>query len=107
MKAKETFEAAGHLLGLTIAILGCLLIVKMSLGLYHATVHAWQSIQSHPTLTQQKAAAEARAKDPTNPKVIAQKCLDHGGTPTFSAWDGRVTSCKGTDNKSVNIEVNQ
>lgn len=54
-----------------------------------------------------KASAEAWAKDPTNPKVVAQKCLDNGGTPTFSAWDGRVTSCAGAEGKSVNIEVNQ
>jgi len=57
-----------------------------------------------------KAYADAEAewkKDPTNPDVIAQKCIDNGGTPIISAWSGNVKECKGAENKSVNIEVNQ
>lgn len=55
-----------------------------------------------------RQAADEWAKDPTNPAVIAKKCEDAGGTPTFSAWDGRVTDCKGVnDSKSVNVTVNQ
>lgn len=75
--------------------------------------HWWHSItttspEEQAKLDARNKAADAEwAKDPTNPQVIAQKCLDRGGTPTFSAWDGRVTSCKGAEGKSVNIEVNQ
>lgn len=106
-KLEEIFKGAGSLIVLTLAALFCILIVKMSIGLYHGVVHSWQSGITTSTPAEQKAEADAWSKDPTNPKVVAQKCLDHGGTPTFSAWDGRVTSCKGADNKSVNIEVNQ
>ncbi|BAS17610.1 hypothetical protein AHiyo8_59130 [Arthrobacter sp. Hiyo8] len=35
------------------------------------------------------------AKDPANPSVAGQKCLDMGGYPQYSAWDGRFLDCKG------------
>lgn len=47
------------------------------------------------------------AKDPTNPAVVGKNCMDKGGTPVYSAWDGRVKECQGVNNKNVNIEVNQ
>lgn len=45
--------------------------------------------------------------DPRNPKVAGQKCIDSGGYPVYSAWDSRFDKCEGTNNKTVNIEVNQ
>ncbi len=107
-KSKEVFEFAGGLIVVTTAVLFCILIVKMSMGLYHGIVKGWQSAQSHSSAAQQKAKDEAWAKDPTNPKVVAQKCLDAGGYPKVSSWDGSVTcNAKGGSNKNVNIKVNQ
>ena len=109
-KAKQALEIAGGLIAITIAVLVCLLIVKVSLGAYN-WVHdgVTTSPQERAALDKEYAAEEAAwAKDPTNPKVVAQKCLDKGGTPIISSWDGHVKECQGVDkSKNVNIEVNQ
>lgn len=55
-----------------------------------------------------RKAREEWAKDPTNPDVIAQACIDRGGTPITSWWDGRVVRCDGASgDKNVKVEVSQ
>lgn len=52
-----------------------------------------------------KAYDEAWAKDPRNPKVAGQACLDAGGIPDYSSWDGDVKACNKPG--GGNIEVKQ
>jgi hypothetical protein len=101
--------AVGSLIMLTFAVLFCLLIIKVSLGAYSGVRNWAHSITTTSPEEQAaiKQADEEWANDPTNPAVVGQKCLDRGGTPIYSAWDGRVKSCQGNDGKSVKIEVNQ
>lgn len=40
-----------------------------------------------------RAEEEAWAKDARNPAVAGQACIDAGGVPKYSNWDGDVTSC--------------
>jgi len=87
----------------------CLLVLWGVVSVTRGTTH-W--IHDAVTISpQEQATIDAKAaewaKDPTNPDVIAQKCLDRGGTPIISSWDGSVKRCDGTNKKNVNIEVNQ
>lgn len=52
-----------------------------------------------------RQADEEWAKDPRNPKVTGQACLDAGGIPDYSAWDGDVKACNKPG--GGNIEVKQ
>ena len=47
---------------------------------------------------------EAWAKDPRNPKVAGQKCLDLGGVPDYSAWDGDVKACNKPGGGNIDIK---
>jgi len=109
--SKEAKDAIGYGLAVLFTVIGIVIAVWFSAWAVRSVWHSLFYVSP-----QQKAAQAAKdaqdaaewAKDPTNPQVVAKKCEDKGGTPTFSAWDGRVTDCKGVDNsKSVNIEVNQ
>ena len=108
-KFSEIAQVAGGLIVICIALLFCLLIAKASVGAYRG-FHNWVTVTPAERAATDKRIAEenaAWAKDPTKPAVIAQKCIDRGGTPIVSSWDGRIRRCDGVDNKSVNIEVNQ
>lgn len=50
-----------------------------------------------------QAAADEWAKDPRNPKVAGQKCLDLGGVPDYSAWDGDVKACRKPGGGDIDI----
>ena len=103
-------QVAIMLVVITAGVLICLGSGWIAIGIGRGLASTWHNITTvSPEERQAAEAAEAAwATSPENPKVIAQKCLDRGGIPTFSAWDGRVTSCQGGDpSKSVNIEVNQ
>lgn len=51
-----------------------------------------------------KAADEAWAKDPRNPKVAGQACLDAGGIPDYSAWDGDVKACNKPGGGNIDVK---
>lgn len=104
-------QAAGSLVVLAVAIAAVWVIGTFAWGL---SVGIWNGMQSELTVSpEEKAQIEKAAKDwetdPRNPKVAGQKCLDLGGVPDYSAWDGDVKACNkpGADGKNVKIEVNQ
>lgn len=111
---KMVFGAVGALLALAaIAIIGIWLLIgvwNITTGTFNGIGNWWHTVTTVTPEEQaeiDKANAEW-AKDPRNPKVVGQKCIDAGGIPDYSAWDGDVKECKGVgNNKSVNIEVNQ
>lgn len=55
---------------------------------YNSTVNSPEA-----KAAQEKADAEWKTS-PKNPEVAGQKCLDSGGYPKYSAWDGRFLECK-------------
>jgi len=72
--------------------------------------HWWHSV-TYSTPEEQaqqdaraKAAADEWAKDPRNPKVAGQKCLDLGGIPDYSAWDGDVKACNKPGGGNIDIK---
>lgn len=69
----------------------------------------WGGITKPYVLTPEDRAQNAKrdaewAKDPRNPKVQGQKCLDLGGVPDFSAWDGDVKACNTLNGGNVDIK---
>lgn len=53
---------------------------------------------------EEKADKEAWKTDPRNPKVAGQACLDAGGVPSYSGWDGELTDCKIIQEKKFDKE---
>ena len=104
---KEHFET---ILAFVVTAILCLAILGLVMWMTRGVIN-W--IRSATTVTQEEADAKRKsdelwAKNPLNPDLIAQKCLDAGGYPKRSSWDGSI-SChdKGGGNKDVKIEVNQ
>lgn len=90
----------------TAVVVAVLVIIWFCRGIQRSWTSA-MTIDPQEQAEIDKANAEWE-KDPRNPKVVGQKCLDMGGIPDYSAWDGDVKACRGAgNNKSVNIEVNQ
>lgn len=109
-KWKIITELALYLVCLVFIVLFCFLIIKLSFAGASGIRNWWHNETTTSPEEQaeiDKANAEW-AKDPRNPKFVGQKCIDAGGIPNYSAWDGDVKECKGVgNNKNVNIEVNQ
>ncbi len=81
-----------------------------------STVGAWWSGLWHVDEQEREefeTAAKKReanwSRDPRNPKVAGQKCLDLGGVPRYSAWTGQVVECNkpGANQVNIHTEVNQ
>lgn len=90
--AKDTLATgAGILMAVVgIAIAGWIVIQAC------AGIGSW--FKDHPIVTlpsaeEQKKADEEWSKDPRNPKVAGQACIDRGGIPRYSNWDGEVFRC--------------
>lgn len=92
-EAQDALAFTAAFIGIVIAIGASVIIIGWVLG----SVGKWWSDVSTVT-PEQKAEYEKQdkewASDPKNPKVAGQKCLDSGGYPKYSAWDGRFLECE-------------
>lgn len=92
-----------------LSIVGLIVLVIWLLSFPFNAIGSWWN----NSIAESNKVTEAQEKEwathPKNPKVVGQKCIDSGGFPTYSAWDGRFLECKGKEGneKNVNIEVNQ
>lgn len=91
----ETIDTLGDVLGIIsiiAVIVGIVLFGVWSISSigtwYNNTVNSPEA-----KAAQEKADAEWKMS-PKNPEVAGQKCLDSGGYPKYSAWDGRFLECK-------------
>lgn len=93
-EAKEAWSFAGAFLAVVIAIGLAVIVIGWILG---GIGNFFKSATEVSPET--KAAIEQQDKEwttnPKNPRVAGQKCLDAGGFPKYSAWDGRFLECKG------------
>jgi len=87
-------------LGFSVAFVGIVLaigLVVIVIGWILGGIGKWWS-EVTATTPEQEAYYEQQEKewatDPKNPKVAGKKCLDDGGYPKYSAWDGRFLECK-------------
>lgn len=101
----DGFDIALGAFGIAGAIVAIWIVIQLLTGLGGW----WHDINTVSPERQQEIdrQAEEWKKSPMNPKVAGQKCLDAGGYPVYSAWDGRFDKCEGAGNKSVDIEINQ
>lgn len=111
---KTVFGGLAALIAIAIIAIVAWWLLMGAWGMMQGVGNWWHDVTTQTAeekAASDKAYAEAEAewaKDPRNPKVVGQKCIDAGGIPDYSAWDGDVKECKGVgNNKSVNIEVNQ
>lgn len=68
-----------------------------------------RGLHNFTTISPQEQASIDKANkewetDPRNPKVVGQKCLDLGGVPDYSSWDGDVKACRKPGGGNVDIE---
>lgn len=110
---KKAMEGALALLAGALAVavcvgvfFACLLIVKWVGGGIGNWWNSATSVSPEQQARWDKEAEEYKSS-PLNPENIAKHCMEQGGVPITSAWDGRVKECKGSGDKNVNIEVNQ
>lgn len=104
--SKESSDMLANGIGIlctVAAVIGAIWFVAWGTG---KIIHSMTYV-SPETAAQIEQENKEWETDPRNPKVAGQYCLDRGGIPTYSAWDGRLKDCKGSNGKSVNIEVNQ
>jgi hypothetical protein len=113
MKKNDVQSALGTVIGACIAIAAVLLVVwgaLLFLGFLGNGIRDSWNAMTHMT-PEQKAAQEKRQKewetDPRNPKVAGQKCLDLGGVPDYSAWDGDVKECNKPGGGNIDIDIRQ
>lgn len=116
-KREELVEAVANVLAVCVsiaAIIGVIFIAILFVQWSFRGVGNWWHTTTSKTPEEQKAydkaveeATEEWKTNPQNPEYVGKLCLERGGIPTYSNWDGEVTSCKGTGDKNVNIEVNQ
>lgn len=93
-EAKDALGFAAAFIGIVVAIGIAVIVIGWVLG------SIGNFFKSATEVTpEQRAAIEQSEKEwqtsPKNPKVAGQKCLDSGGFPKYSAWDGRFLECKG------------
>lgn len=80
------------------AFTGCLVAIVLVVGaviwgIGWAWANTTEWFEDHPVITVNEDAAKWKS-DPRNPAVAGQRCLDSGGYPKYSAWDGRFLDCR-------------
>jgi hypothetical protein len=88
-------KGAGALVALVLA-LGVAFIIGafvwgLGVGMYNGVVKSFE------VTPEEKARIEKENKDwetdARNPKIAGQACIDKGGIPRYSNWDGEVFRC--------------
>lgn len=88
-------KGAGALIAIA-AALGVTAIIAVFV--WGVCVGMWNGLQREFTITSEEQSKidkdnEAWSKDARNPKVAGQACIDRGGVPRYSNWDGEVFEC--------------
>lgn len=73
-------------------------------GNWWSSIHYTSPEEQAQRAATQKAYDDEWAKDPRNPKVAGQKCLDLGGIPDYSAWDGDVKECRKPGGGNIDVK---
>ena len=106
-KAKDALGyGGGALMAIAAVVIAGWLVIQVCTGIgnwWHGITYTSPEERA-ATAAAEKQAAEEWAKDPRNPKVAGQKCLDLGGIPDYSSWDGDVKSCNKPGGGNIDIK---
>lgn len=99
-------EESESTLLLALKAMGAIVALATALGVvfiigtfvWSLCVGMWSGIQATFTITsEERAQIEKENKewetDARNPKVAGKACIDRGGIPRYSNWDGEVFRC--------------
>ncbi len=60
---------------------------------------AEESYKRSLIIDEQRRQREEDLKDPSSQASIAKACIERGGTPRYSNWDGEIFECKKDEEK--------
>lgn len=90
-----TLQAFGAIIMLAVALSIAAIIAVFVWGV---CVGMWNGMQAEFTITPEEQAKIDQSNkdwetDARNPKVAGKACIDKGGIPRYSNWDGEVFDC--------------